>query len=121
MDELQKINKDIAKEIARLQKLFNFEIELELTDNKIIHLNFADGRSYTLQHPSAIVASELLSTDHNVAIECLKYMIENCIRPRSGSETKVLNVETLDLDETLELWNPFAWRWLRRGSKLVIG
>ena len=109
-------------EVEALCKEFKFTIELEPKDEKVLYLKFDDGRGYRLQHPGALVAARLFgTTTESLTADCLDYFIENCITPIVNTAAKTLTAANLDLTETIELWMPLAWRFLRRGIGIAIG
>ncbi len=109
-------------EIQELCEQFKFTIELEAKDERVMYLRFEDGRGYRLEHPGALAIARLFSSDTNsLTSDCLEYFIQKCILPIAETKAKTLNAESLSLDETMDLWLPFAWRWLRRGIKIVTG
>lgn len=111
----------MSQAIAVLMKEFEFRIEIDPKDSRIMFLRFDDGRAYRLQHPGTLAAIELfVDEEQHIQHNCLKYFISNCIQPFADDKTKVLDNETMDIDEGFDLWLDFAWRWLRRGHKLVM-
>jgi hypothetical protein len=109
-------------EIDILKEQFKFVVELEPQDERVSYMQFDDGRRYRLQHPGALVIARLFSSNSDtLTADCLDYFLKNCISPVADNKTKVLNAETLDLDETMDLWLPFAWRWLRWHIRFVTG
>jgi len=112
---------EIKEYVSELRSKFQFDIELEPQDERVMYLNFHDGRKYRLQHPGALAATRLFNKDQydeSLDVECLE-MFLTCIQPVANTNTKKLTNETMDIDEAFDLWAPFAWRWLRRSYKIV--
>ena len=108
------------EEIKALCEEFKFVIDLEASDERVIYLRFQDGRGYRAQHPGALVVARIFGTEtKHLTFDCLEYFIKNCLTPIAGTTAKTLTADNMDTDETLNLWLPFAWRFLRRSSKLV--
>lgn len=108
--------------INELKEQFKFSIELDPASDRVMFLRFEDGRNYRLEHPGAMAAARLFGTaGSDILPQCLEYFLDNCIRPDADNKTKVINKDNLDLNETLDLWLPFAWRFLRRSISIAAG
>lgn len=110
-----------AQVISSLEKEFKFRLELDATSDRVMFMRFEDGRNYRLEHPGAMTVARLFSVaDNELTYKCLEYFFDNCIRPDADNKTKKIDKNNLDLDETLDLWLVFAWRFLRRGLSIAI-
>lgn len=107
--------------IQSLKDSFKVDFSLEPTDERILYLNFEDGRKFRLQHPGALQIAKIFSKEtDSLSSDALEYFLNNCIDPVAGTQTKALNEETLGLNETMDFWLPFAWRWLRYGLSIIV-